>query len=68
VAEIVAETNIRSWYIDSIEAERFEALPGLIYLKGFVRQVANYLHLDPEKVLKDYLGRYEAWRGRREPG
>jgi flagellar biosynthesis protein FlhG len=68
VAEIVAETNIRSWYIDSIEAERFDALPGLIYLKGFVRQVANYLHLDPEKVLRDYLGRYEAWRGRREPG
>lgn len=66
VAEIVAETNIRSWYIESIEAERFDALPGLIYVKGFVRQVAQYLHLDPERVLKDYLPRYETWLRRRE--
>jgi curved DNA-binding protein CbpA len=66
VAEIVAETNIRSWYIESIEAERFDALPGLLYVKGFVRQVAQYLHLDPERVLKDYLPRYESWLRRRE--
>ncbi|MGC8762859.1 MAG: helix-turn-helix domain-containing protein [Acidobacteriota bacterium] len=66
VAEIVAETNIRSWYIESIEAERFDALPGLIYVKGFVRQVAQYLRLDPERVLRDYLPRYEAWLRRRE--
>ncbi len=62
VAEIVSETNIRSWYIECIEAERFESLPGLIYLKGFVKQVARYLHLDPERVLSDYLDRYHAWR------
>ncbi len=62
VAEIVAETNIRSWYIESIEEERFDALPGLIYLKGFVRQVAAYLRLDPDRVLRDYLARYDAWR------
>lgn len=67
VAEIVAETNIRSWYIESIEAERFDALPGLIYVKGFVRQVALYLRLDPERVLRDYLPRYESWLKRREP-
>ena len=64
VAEIVAETNIRSWYIESIELERFDALPGLIYLKGFVRQIAQYLHLAPERVLSDYLDKYHAWKGR----
>ena len=64
IAEIVAETNIRSWYIESIEAERFDALPGLIYLKGFVRQIAQYLHLSPERVLSDYLDRYHAWKSR----
>jgi flagellar biosynthesis protein FlhG len=62
VAEIVSETNIRSWYIECIEAEKFESLPGLIYLKGFVRQVARYLHLDPERVLADYLDCYHAWK------
>jgi flagellar biosynthesis protein FlhG len=64
IAEIVAETNIRSWYIESIEEERFDALPGLIYLKGFVRQVAAYLRLDPDRVLDDYLTRYKAWRNK----
>ena len=62
VAEIVSETNIRSWYIECIEGEKFESLPGLIYLKGFVRQVARYLHLDPERVLADYLDCYHAWK------
>jgi flagellar biosynthesis protein FlhG len=66
LAEIVQETNIRSWYLESIEAERFDVLPGLIYLKGFVRQVANYLHLEPERVLRDYLARYEVWLKGRE--
>ena len=66
VAEIVAETNIRSWYIECIEAERFENLPGLIYLRGFVRQVAQYLHVDPDRVLNDYLDRYNAWRQRQD--
>ncbi len=61
VEEIVSETNIRSWYIESIEAERFDALPATIYLKGFLRQIAAYLHLDPVRVLNDYLERYQRW-------
>lgn len=64
IAEIVEETNIRSWYLESIEAERFDALPGLIYVKGFVRQVAQYLHLDADRVLSDYLDRYHTWKQR----
>lgn len=64
VEEIVSETNIRSWYIESIEAERYDALPALIYLKGFLRQIATYLHLDPVRVLNDYLERYQHWSER----
>ena len=62
MAEIVSETNIRSWYIESMEAERFDALPAAIYLKGFLKQVAQYLGLDPERVMADYLPRYQAWK------
>jgi flagellar biosynthesis protein FlhG len=60
VAEIVSETNIRTWYIECIEAERFDALPALIYLKGFLKQIAVYLGLDPHRVLADYIARYHA--------
>jgi flagellar biosynthesis protein FlhG len=62
IAEIVSETNIRSWYIESVEAERFDALPALIYLKGFLKQLAHYLGLDPHRVLADYLARYQSWK------
>lgn len=64
VEEIVSETNIRSWYINSIEEERFDALPALVYVKGFVRQLAQYLGLDPTRVLTDYLQIYQRWRQR----
>ena len=60
VAEIVSETNIRTWYIECIETERFDALPALIYLKGFLKQIAVYLGLDPQRVLADYIARYHA--------
>lgn len=60
IAEIVAETNIRAWYIESIERENIDALPGRIYLKGFLKQVAQYLKLGPERVVRDYLGKVDA--------
>ena len=66
VEEIVSETNIRGWYVESIEGERFDALPALIYLKGFLRQIASYLHIDPVKVLDDYLERYQHWTERNQ--
>lgn len=60
VEEIVSETNIRSWYIDSIEQERFDALPARLYVKGFLKQIAIYLNLPIDKVLRDYLERYDS--------
>lgn len=62
VEEIVSETNIRSWYIQCIEEENFDALPAVIYLKAFLKQIADYLHLDPDRVLNDYMARYSSWR------
>lgn len=61
VEEIVSETNIRSWYITSIEEENFDALPARIYVKGFLKQIAAYLKIPPEKVLRDYLEKYDLW-------
>lgn len=61
IEEIVSETNIRSWYIESIEMERYDALPARLYLKGFLKQIAKYLKLPEEKVLRDYLEKYDNW-------
>lgn len=62
IAEIVSETNIRTWYIECVEAERFDALPAPIYLRGFLKQIAQYLGLDPQRVLTDYLTKVQAWK------
>lgn len=62
IAEIVSETNIRTWYIECMEAERFDALPAPLYLRGFLKQIAQYLGLDPERVLIDYLTNFQAWK------
>lgn len=62
IAEIVSETNIRTWYIECMEAERFDALPAPIYLNGFLKQIARYLGLDPQRVLADYLTKLQAWK------
>lgn len=61
IEEIVLETNIRRWYIESIEEERYESLPERMYLRGFLKQIAQYLKLPVEKVLRDYLEKYDAW-------
>jgi flagellar biosynthesis protein FlhG len=61
IEEIVAETNIRSWYIKSIEEEKYDALPARIYVKGFLKQLAQYLRVPQEKVLRDYLQKFDSW-------
>jgi cytoskeleton protein RodZ len=43
--EIEAATRIRKRYLEALEAEAFDQLPGPAYAKGFVRTYATYLGL-----------------------
>src|SRR5438046_2740456 len=45
LAQVAAETRIRTRYLQALEDERFELLPGSVYGKGFVRAYADYLGL-----------------------
>jgi flagellar biosynthesis protein FlhG len=49
------ETKISTKMLESIEEERFEAVPAPVYLKGFLKAYAQFLGLDPQKVVEDYL-------------
>src|SRR4030095_2041874 len=49
--EVAEATHIRRPYLEAIEADRFEALPGLTFLKGYVRTYAQYVGLNPEETL-----------------
>jgi len=51
---IAHEISIEKRYLEGLESEDDSVLPGAAYLKGFLRNYAIYLELDPEYVLKLY--------------
>lgn len=52
------ETKIRVKYIQAMENEDFEIMPGGTYVKGFLRTYAEYLGLDYQLLLDEYNDRY----------
>jgi cytoskeletal protein RodZ len=48
------DTKIRARYLDALERGEWKALPGAVYTKGFLRNYALYLGLDPEDVLRQW--------------
>ncbi len=46
-----AETRIRAGYLKALEADDFAALPDPIVGRGFLRNYASYLGLDPQQVV-----------------
>lgn len=56
--EIAEKTKIRSRYLEAIEEENFGLLPGRVYVKGFLRNYAKYLGLNPEPLVALYEERY----------
>jgi hypothetical protein len=48
------ETHIRAEYLQALERERFEALLGDVYVRGFLRSYSTYLGLDADRVLTVY--------------
>lgn len=47
-------TRIRRDYLQALEEERYDALPGAVYVRGFLRNYAAYLGLDAQATLAEY--------------
>lgn len=52
--EAAEATKIRSDYLGDIEQNKFDFELPEIYKRGFLKNYARYLKLDPEKILTDY--------------
>lgn len=52
--EVEAATRIRIRYLQAIESEEWDVLPGDVYVRSFVRTYASYLGLDGERLADDY--------------
>src|SRR3954447_21275000 len=45
------DTKIRARYLGALERGDYRELPGAVYTKGFLRNYAAYLGLDPDDVI-----------------
>lgn len=52
--QIARETNIAKRYLEALEKDDYEIFPGEPYVIGFLRNYAEYLGLEPEKVIDLY--------------
>ncbi len=57
LAEIARQTKIAASHLSAIEEERWEELPAPVYARGFVRELAKVLKLDPMQVDRTYAKR-----------
>ncbi|MFQ5349351.1 MAG: helix-turn-helix domain-containing protein, partial [Thermoanaerobaculia bacterium] len=53
--EIADVTKISIRYLEALEENRFDVLPAPVFAKGFLREYARYVGLDPDEVVNTYL-------------
>ena len=63
--EVSAATRIGTRFLEALENEQWDQLPGGVFNRGFIRSVARYLGLDEDSLVAEYA---LETRGRAEPG
>ncbi|QJW47439.1 helix-turn-helix domain-containing protein [bacterium BFN5] len=54
IKDVEAATSIRALYINAIEESNYKIVPGEVYLKGFIRNYANFLGLSGPNMVDLY--------------
>jgi transcriptional regulator with XRE-family HTH domain len=67
LSAVEAAIKIRVRYLQAIENEEWDALPGGAYTRGFIRTYAGYLGLDGERLADDYRRSVEPQGPERAP-
>src|ERR1700690_511821 len=52
--EISAATRISTRFLEALEKEQWDQLPGGVFRRGFIRSVARYLGLDGDALISEY--------------
>lgn len=52
--DIAKKTKISVRFLKAIEEERWDILPGDVFIKGFIKTYAQYLGLNPDEVVERY--------------
>ena len=59
---IAEKTNISVRFLDAIEKNQFDKLPGGIFTRGFIRSYASQVGLDPDATVEQFLSDEPAQR------
>lgn len=62
IDQLASLTKISPNYLRCIEEERYEELPAMVYVRGFVASSARALGLDSDEVVAHYVAHFEAAR------
>jgi flagellar biosynthesis protein FlhG len=66
LGDIAQRTKIGIAHLRAIEDERWDLMPALVYLRGFLVEYARTLRLDPARVTRTFLDRFQKARPGRE--
>ena len=58
LSQVERDTKIRGKYLAALEDDRFDALPGPAYARGFLRTYADYLGLEGQRFVDEYHSRF----------
>jgi hypothetical protein len=67
LVQVEAAIKIRVRYLQAMENEEWDALPGGAYTRGFIRTYASYLGLDGDRLADDYRRAMGPQGGERVP-
>lgn len=68
IDDVATATKITPAYIRFLEEDRFDDLPAVVYVRGFIASYARYLGLDAQGVARSYATRYEDYRRAKPKG
>ena len=52
--DVEEATKIRNKYLQALEEENFDVIPGRTYIKGFLRIYSKFLDIDPEEIISEF--------------
>lgn len=56
--EIAEGTKISLRFLEALEEDRVDVLPGGLFPRAFVRQYANFVGLDPDRAVSDFIAHH----------
>ena len=68
IDDVAASTKVNPTYLRFLEEERFDDLPAVVYVRGFVSAYARLLGIDPAQVAPGYVARCEEHRRQKPRG